>query len=133
MSRQRQTTVASTAPTGTLIRNKKCHENCSVSHPPSVGPIVGAMVAVRPISTETRLRRAPWNNRKEVANTVGIIAPPMKPCAARKAIISPKPLAPAQPRENSVNPTALTTNKTRVDNNRDNQPDSGIMTISAIK
>ena len=76
-------------PKGTLIRNSQCQENSSVSQPPSVGPIVGARVAVRPIITDTRPRRCGGNSRKAVAKTVGIIAPPMKPCIARKTIISP--------------------------------------------
>ena len=41
-------------------------------------------------------RFSPGNSRKVVANTVGIIAPPMKPCAARNTTISPRLEAPAQ-------------------------------------
>ena len=68
-----------------------------------------------------------------MANTVGIIAPPMKPCSARNVTISLRLEAPAQASENSVKPSALPTNSTRVDKRRDSQPDSGIMTISAIR
>ena len=95
--------------------------------------MVGASVAVRPISTDICVRFSPGNSRKVVANTVGIIAPPMKPWAARNTTISPRLEAPAQASENSVKPSALATNSTRVDSRRDSQPDSGIMTISAIR
>ena len=95
--------------------------------------MVGAIVAVRPISTDICVRFSSENNRNVVANTVGIIAPPMKPWAARNITISLRLEAPAQANENSVKPSALATNSTRVDNSRDNQPDSGIMTISAIR
>ncbi len=104
-----------------------------MSQPPSVGPMVGAIVAVSPITTDMRVRCSPRNSRKVVANTVGIIAPPMKPWAARNTTISPSPVAPAQSNEKTVKPSALATNSTRVDSSRDSQPDSGIMTISAIR
>ena len=52
--------------------------------------MVGASVAVRPISTEICARLAGGNSRKVVANTVGIIAPPMKPCSARNVTIAPR-------------------------------------------
>ena len=95
--------------------------------------MVGAIVAVRPISTDICVRCWPRNSRNVVANTVGIIAPPMKPCAARNTTISPRLDALEQASENSVKPIALMTNSTRVDSRRDSQPDSGIMTISAIR
>ena len=104
-----------------------------MSQPPSVGPMVGASVAVRPISTEICARRAPGNSRNEVANTVGIIAPPMKPCSARNVTIAPRLSEKAQAAEKMVKPSALMVNSTRVDSSRDSQPDSGIITISAIR
>ena len=78
-----KTAAAMARPTGTLMRNSQCHDIAWVSQPPKVGPMVGASVAVRPISTETPVRRLGGKSRKVVANTVGIIAPPRKPCSAR--------------------------------------------------
>jgi hypothetical protein len=95
--------------------------------------MVGASVAVSPITTDICWRWLPWNSRNTVANTVGIMAPPRKPWQARKTIISPRPVALAQSSENSVKPSALHTNRTRVDRSRDSQPESGIITISAIR
>ena len=110
-----------------------CQENVSVSQPPRVGPKVGAMVAISPISTDTLALRAPGNITQAVAKTVGIIAPPRKPCSARKAIIASSVVAQAQSIEQMVKPIALATNRMRVESSRDSQPDSGIMTISAIR
>ena len=95
--------------------------------------MVGASVAVRPITTLIRTRRGPWNRMKEVAKTVGIIAPPMKPCMARKTIIIGRFVAVAQSSENSVKPAADAVNSTRVESSRDRNPESGIITISAIR
>ena len=110
-----------------------CHEKVSVSQPPRVGPKVGAMVAISPMSTETLALRWPGNMTQAVAKTVGIIAPPRKPCRARKAIIAFSVVAQAHSMEQAVKPTALMTNRMRVESSRDSQPESGIMTISAIR
>ncbi len=48
-------------------------------------------------------------------------------------IISLRLLAVAHRPEKTVKPMALMTNRVRVDSSRDSQPDSGIMTISAIR
>ena len=60
--------------------------------------MVGAMVATRPISTEMPARRSGGNRMKEAAKTVGIIAPPRKPCSARNTIIDSMFQATAQAR-----------------------------------
>src|SRR5258707_717619 len=64
---------------------------------------------------------------------MGTSAPPIKPCSARKTIIAPRLVAKAQRTLVTVKPSAEITNMTRVDSSRDNVPESGIMTISAIR
>ena len=99
MSSRRQTSTTVSRPNGTLIRNSQCQEKFSVSQPPSVGPMVGASVAVSPMTTDICVRRWPENSRKDVANTVGIIAPPRNPCAARNVTMAPSEVANAQANE----------------------------------
>ncbi len=70
---------------------------------------------------------------KEVAKTVGIIAPPRKPCSARKMIIELMSQASAQSMLVRVNPAAAIEKKTRVDISRDRIPVSGIITTSAMR
>ena len=77
------------------------------------------MVATSPISTVTPARFSAGNRRKEVANTVGIMAPPMKPCSTRNTIMASRLVASAQPMLMSVKPAAEITNRTRVDIRRD--------------
>ena len=113
------TVTAMAAPIGTLMKNSQCQENASVSSPPTVGPMVGARVAVRPISTVARTRAAPGNNAKLVAKTVGIIAPPRKPWQARNTTMAPSESATPQASEKSVKLAAETVNSTRVDSRRE--------------
>ena len=94
---------------------------------------MGASVAVSPIRIEICARFLPGKSRKEVANTVGIIAPPMKPCIARKTTMVVRLSAIAQAKEQMVKPIAEMVNSVRVDHSRDSQPESGIITISAIR
>ena len=70
---------------------------------------------------------------KAVVKTVGIIDPPRKPCSARKTIIIGRLVAKAQRKDDAVKPSAESVNSTRVESIRDSVPDSGIMTISAIR
>ena len=49
-----------------------------------VGPMVGASVATSPIIGAIRPMRERGKIMKEVANTVGIMPPPMKPCTAAR-------------------------------------------------
>src|SRR5690242_12784215 len=91
------------------------------------------MVATRPISTERKFRFSGGKTMKEVAKTVGIIAPPRKPCSARKMIIELMSQASAHKADVSVKPAAAMAKKTRVDMRRERMPVSGIITTSAIR
>src|SRR6187401_2253898 len=71
-----------------LTKNSQCQEKASVRYPPTVGPIVGASVATRPISGEMNPSLERGKIVNAVANTVGIMPPPMKPCTACQKIIS---------------------------------------------
>lgn len=66
-------------------------------------------------------------------NTVGIIEAPSRPCSARKTIIDWVFHASAHSRLDRVKPAAESVNSQRVENTRVSQPDSGIITISAIR
>ena len=66
-------------------------------------------------------------------NTVGIIEAPSRPWAARKAIMLSMFQARPQSRLASVKPAADAVNSQRVENTRVSQPDSGIITISAMR
>ena len=91
------------------------------------------MVATNPMITPT-IGRLSWGKiRNEVAKTVGIIAPPMKPCSARKNTISPRELERAQAKLMRVKPAQAQENSTRVDNSRERNPENGIMITSAIR
>ena len=65
--------------------------------------------------------------------TVGIIEAPSNPCSARNTIIDCMLQAMAQSRLAAVKPAAEAVNSQRVENTRLSQPESGIMTISAIR
>ncbi len=69
------------------MKNSQRQLNASVRCPPRVGPTVGARVTIRPMITLAVMRRSGGKAVKATANTVGIIAPPMKPCRARVRII----------------------------------------------
>ena len=64
---------------------------------------------------------------------MGIIEPPRKPCSARKAIMLWMFQAMAQSRLVRVKPSAEAANSQRVDSTLDNQPESGMTMISAIR
>ena len=65
--------------------------------------------------------------------TLGVMAPPLKPCIARKRIIWVRVVAVAHKALAAVKPSVAVTNRMRVDNSRDNVPDSGTMITSAIR
>ena len=67
-----------------------------------------------------------------VASTMGAMAPPQKPCRARKTIIDSISQAAAQPMLAAEKPSEHMVNRPRVENSRDSQPESGIMMTSAI-
>ena len=70
---------------------------------------------------------------KAEANTVGIMPPPMNPCAARQTIISLIEVEVAQARLISVKPPAEITNIHRVESTRERKPESGIEITSAMR
>ncbi len=116
-----------------LMKNSQCQDSALVIQPPSVGPSVGASVATTPRIAGIKACFLPWNNTKPVANTVGTIAPPTKPCTARQAIITFRFQAKPQAMLDTVNAAAETVNSQRVENARLRNADSGIITISAIR
>ena len=118
MSMQVHTSTETITPGSRLIRNSQCHELCSVIQPPSEGPMVGAMVATSPISTEMLLRHSRGNIMKLAANVTGIIAPPMKPWMARNTIMDSMSPASAHSSELSAKPADEIVNSTRVDISR---------------
>src|SRR5271165_7195736 len=89
-----------------LMRNSQCQENQSVRYPPTVGPMVGASVATRPMIGAMNGCLERGKMVKAEANTVGIMPPPMKPCSARQMIISSMELAWAHMKLMSVKPPA---------------------------
>src|SRR5262245_8439337 len=98
-----------------------------------VGPVDGETVATRQISgalTAMRDRRKIMN---EVANTVGIMAPPMKPWITRQTIISLIEVDSPHIRLAAVKPAAEMEKRIRVPKARDRKPESGIITTSAMR
>src|SRR5271156_2476862 len=114
-------------PGTTLIRNSQCQEKSAVIQPPSVGPMVGAAVATRPMSTELLARRFGENTVKDVAKTVGIMAPPNRPCRARNTIMVLRSPAKAQAALMQVKPMQVVRNSQRVEKARLSQPESGMV------
>ncbi|MNE27281.1 hypothetical protein D3C80_1206860 [compost metagenome] len=105
----------------------------SVRCPPSVGPTVGARVTIRPMMTLAVTRFSGGKAVKATAKTVGIMAPPRKPCSARKKIIistdDDRPTATLMIRK----PTQEARKSFCVPHSRDRYPDRGIITTSGIR
>ena len=100
--------------------------------PPTVGPRVGASIAMIPASIVARTRAGPVSNIRNPAEKVsGIRKPPKNPCTTRAAISQPKPSETAQAALAAVKPRTQIVKAPRVDNTRVAQPVSGIATISA--
>ncbi len=97
------------------MKNSQCQEATSVIQPPSVGPRVGARVAMMPSTAGISACCLPSNSTKPVANTVGIMAPPTKPCTARNAIITSRFQAKPQAMLAMVKAPAETVNSQRVE------------------
>ena len=95
--------------------------------------MVGARVAIKPMTGENSRRCFVGKIVNNVENTVGIIAPPRKPCNARHTIISPMELERAHIKLIKVKLAAAATNNHRVEKMRASVPESGIITTSAIK
>ena len=95
--------------------------------------MVGAIVAMRPISGVTMAWRDGGKIVKAAANTVGIMPPPMKPCTARQTIMVPIDVLSPHIKLAKVNPPHEIANSVRVPSARDRKPESGIATTSAMR
>src|SRR6266849_3378026 len=67
-----------------LMKNSQCQDMASVMKPPTVGPMVGASVATRPMIGPTMWNFERGNTVKADANTVGIMPAPKNPWIARQ-------------------------------------------------
>ena len=95
--------------------------------------MVGAIVAMRPISGVTMAWRDAGKTVKAAANTVGIMPPPMKPWIARHTIMVPIEEESPHMKLAKVKPAHDTANSVRVPSARDRKPESGIATTSAMR
>jgi hypothetical protein len=82
-----QTSARDTRPTGTLIRNTQCQEKESVSQPPRIGPMAGAMTMVSPYSAKACGRMRNGNVSAKIDCSTGARPPPPTPCMTRQKII----------------------------------------------
>ena len=101
--------------------------------PPTTGPSVGASTATTPASVVATPCRRSGKSRNTAENTAGISVPPAKPWSTRQATRAPKPEAPAQPAEASVNTPTAATNSQRIVMTRVRKPVSGIAITSAMR
>ena len=85
------------------------------------------------MTTETLARRVGGKMVKEVAKTVGIMAPPKRPCSARNTIMELRSPAKAQAALMQVKPMQVVRNNQRVEKARLSQPDSGMVMTSAMR
>ena len=69
------------------MKNSQRQFSASVRWPPSVGPMVGASVTIRPTTMLAVSRRSGGKTVMAVAKIGGIIAPAASPCSARVKII----------------------------------------------
>ncbi len=101
--------------------------------PPTVGPSVGASTDTMPRMAGISARSLPVNKVKPVANTVGTIAPPTKPCSARNTIIDSIFQASPHNALATVKSPADIANSQRVESAWARKPENGIITSSAIR
>src|SRR6202011_2140896 len=89
-------------PTGRLT--KKIHRQIwlKVTHPPRVGPIVGAMMAVMPYSAKAKPRCCGGKVSAKIAWAIGCSPPPPAPCRIRKRRRKPRLGAIPQSKELTV-------------------------------
>src|SRR5258706_1981554 len=120
--------IAIALPGTRLMKNSQRQLKLSVIQPPTVGPSVGASVAVTPSTAGTMARRLPVNSANPVAKTVGTIAPPTNPCTARNTVIDWMSQAIPQKRLDVVNRTAESVNSQRVEIASERKAESGIIT-----
>jgi hypothetical protein len=73
-----------------------------VIQPPTIGPMVGASTASTPANVVATPCQANGNRRNTAEKTLGINAPPEKPCKTRHAIRTGKLSLAAHPTEASV-------------------------------
>src|SRR5260370_12709438 len=116
-----------------LMKNSQCQDRASVRTPPTVGPMVVASVATRPMIGPTIWNFDRGKTVKADANTVGIMPAPRKPWIARQTIICSTDEAKPQKKLAMVKPEADIANRKRVPNARDRKPDRGIAITSAIR
>ncbi len=107
--------VVTITPGRMLTKNSQRQSSASVISPPTVGPKVGAMTATVPRIAGIIARCLPVKMVKPTEKTNGTIAPPVKPCSARKKIIDPMLQARPHIRLEKVNMPAEKTNSQRVD------------------
>ncbi len=100
--------------------------------PPAVGPSVGASTDTIPRIAGTMVRSFSENRLKPTEKTVGIIAPPVKPCIALNTIMDSIFHAKPQATLDRVNNAADEANSRRVDMACARKPEKGTITISAI-
>src|SRR3984893_8921041 len=116
-----------------LMKNSQCQDMASVMKPPTVGPMVGASVATRPMIGPTMCNFDRGKTVKADAKTVGIMPAPRNPWIARHRIICSIVEANPHRKLAMVKPEAEIANSNRVPNARDRDPDVGIAITSAIR
>src|SRR6266404_7634271 len=116
-----------------LMKNSQCQDMASVMKPPTVGPMVGASVATRPMIGPTMWSFDRGKTVKADANTVGIMPAPRNPWIARQRIICSIVEANPHRKLARVKPEAEMANSNRVPSARDMNPDNGIAITSAIR
>src|SRR5690606_12202619 len=70
----RQTRTDTITPGTMFTRKSQCQEKCSVTQPPSVGPIDGARVATMPSATCCSMERVGPKREEAAASVVGTLA-----------------------------------------------------------
>src|SRR5258708_15178227 len=95
--------------------------------------MVGASVTTRPVMMLTLVRCFGGNTSHEVANAVGIMAPPRKPCSARATIIDSMLSASAHMTLMAVKLAQDSTNTPRGENAPVREPHNRIITTPAIR
>ncbi len=94
---------------------------------------MGASTETIPRMAGIIVRCLPVNRVNPTANTVGTMAPPVKPCRTRKKIIDSMFQANPQNTLERVNSPADSANSHRVDNACARKAEKGIMTSSAMR
>src|SRR2546430_17512205 len=77
-------------PTGILMYKIHLHENLSVIHPPSHGPIVGATTTAIPYTANAMPRFSSGNVSFKIACSLGCKPPPPAPCRILNSTSTPR-------------------------------------------